>query len=341
MNTWRQRMKKIITEHLILDMIENIQKNEPDDVFMCCGSPEERCKGTIRKLAPNYKANAVFLLRYTNHESREREKNVKEMRERLKKVGDIIDFIVDEETPIPVINDIIQHIEKYISDHAQPRITLDISTIIKWHLLILLKALDLKNNLKGVRFLYTEPKDYITDLFQPLSFGIRQIFPILTYSGNYDFSEDSLLILLLGYEGDRALALLEEMDPVECLLLIAKPAYREEWEGRTEKMNKGIINVVGGSRIEYIHSRNPVKVAQQLYDILSKPKYSRYNHLISPLGTKPQTLGLYLYLSTNPTNTVLIYGKPLRYNELFYSRGVGRSWVLPFEKITKVDRNET
>lgn len=179
------------------------------------------------------------------------------------------------------------------------------------------------------------------DLFQPLSFGIRQIFPIPTYSGNYDFSKDSLLILLLGYEGSRALALFDDMDPAECLLLIPKPAYNKEWEGRTEEMNKGIINIVGRSKIEYIHSRNPVKVAQQVYKILSKPKYSRYNHIISPLGTKPQTLGLYLYLSTNPLNTVLIYGAPLRHNELFYSRGIGRSWVLPFNKIAEVERNES
>lgn len=334
-------MKTIITEPLELDIIETIQKNEPDDIFICCGSPEERCKGTIRKMAPDYKANAVFLLRYTDHESHKRKENIKEMRERLKKVGDIIDFVIDEEKPIPVINDIIQHIEKYTSDHAQPRLTLDISTIIKWHLLILLKAMDLKNNFKGVRFLYTEPEDYVTDLFQPLSFGIRQIFPIPTYSGNYDFSKDSLLILLLGYEGDRALALLEETDPAECLLLIAKPAYHKEWERRTEAMNKGIINIVGQPSIEYIHSRNPVKVAQQLNEILSKPKYLRYNHVISPLGTKPQTLGLYLYLSTNPVNTVLIYGTPSRHNELFYSRRTGRSWVLPFHKVVKVDRNES
>ena len=333
-------MKKTIPEPTKLERIETIKKNEPDDVFICCGSPEERCKGTIGKLAPNYKANAVFLLRYTNHESQEREENIKEMKERLEKVGEIIEIAIDEERPIPIINNIIQNIEKYTAEHTKSRITMDISTIIKWHLLILLKALDLKNILKNVRFLYTEPKDYITDLFQPLSFGIRQIFPIPTYSGNYDFSKDSLLVLLLGYEGGRALALLEEMDPTDCLLLIAKPAYHKEWEERTEEMNVEIINIVGKSKIKYIDSRNPIMVSQQLYTILSNPEYSKYNHIISPLGTKPQTLGLYLYLSTNPPNTVLIYGAPLRHNEPFYSSEIGGSWILPFNKMAEVSGNE-
>jgi len=331
---------KTIPEPTKLEKIETIKRGAPDDVFICCGSPEERCKGTIRKRSPNYEANTVFLLRYTNHESQKREQNVKEMKERLEKVGKIIEIVVDEEKPIPIINDIIQKIEKYATEPRKPRITIDISTSIKWHLLILLKALDLKNICEKIRFLYTEPEDYETDLFQPLSFGISKIFPIPTYSGNYDFSKDSLLVLLLGYEGDRALALLEEMDPTDCLLLIAKPAYHKEWEGRTEKMNTGIINVVGKSKIKYVDSRNPVIISQQLHRILSNQKYSKYNHIISPLGTKPQILGLYLYLSTNPSNTVLIYGAPLRHNEPFYSRGIGDSWILPFNKKSVVSENE-
>jgi len=329
-------MMKRLTEPIEVETIETIIKDEPDDVFICSGSPEERCKGSVRKLAPNYKANVVLLLRYANHESRKREKNIRIMKERLEKVGKIKEIAIDEEKPIPIVREIIQNVEKYAADSKKPKISIDISTIIKWHLLILLKALDLNKLLENVRFLYTEPEDYVTDLFQPLSFGIRQIFPIPTYSGNFDFSKDSLLVLILGYEGDRAMALLEEMDPAECLLLIAKPAYHKEWEGRTEKLNVGIINIVGKSKIEYMDSRNPVLASQQLHKILSNSKYSKYNHVISPLGTKPQTLGLYLYLSTNPLNTIIVYGSPLRHNEPFYSKGIGRSWILPFHKMKEV-----
>jgi len=199
-------MMKRLTEPIKVETIETIVKDEPDDVFICSGSPEERCKGSVRKLAPNYKANVVLLLRYANHESRKREKNIRIMKERLEKVGKIKEIAIDEEKPIPIVREIIQNVEKYAADSKKPKISIDISTIIKWHLLILLKALDLNKLLENVRFLYTEPEDYVTDLFQPLSFGIRQIFPIPTYSGNFDFSKDSLLVLILGYEGDRAMA---------------------------------------------------------------------------------------------------------------------------------------
>jgi len=324
---------KNLRKPLELRVIKTCIENQPDNLFICWGSPEERCKGSIFKLHPNYRAEHIFLLRYSDHESKKREENIKEMRNRLRNAGKIREILIDENKPLPILREIVEKIEELVKHDAQPRITIDISTPIKWHLLIFLKLLDLRNLLRNVRFLYTEPEDYITDLFQSLSFGIREIFPIPTYYGNYDFSKGDLLVLILGYEGSRAMALYEDVDPAECLLLIADPPYREEWKGRTEEMNKEIINIAGVSKIKYIHSRNPLKVAFQLQKILLDDSYAEYNHIISPLGTKPQTLGLYSYLSTGPPDTILIYGAPLRHNELFYSSGIGRTWELPFEKL--------
>ena len=224
--------------------IENIGtmvNNEPDDIFVCAGSHETRCLGSVRKLETSYKAKGVFILKYS-HKNEEREKHLTEMRSILKEVGTIKEFLVDEEMPIPVINEIIQEMVQYIKNLDHPKIIIDISTLIKWHLLILLKALDSKGLLNKCRFIYTEPEDYIIELFQPLSFGIKEIFPIPLFSGNFDFAKDCLLVIMLGYEGDRAMGLLENIDPTECLLLIPKPAYHPEWEGRTEEIEPYLSN---------------------------------------------------------------------------------------------------
>ncbi len=310
--------------------IRTIKDNKNDDIFICAGSPEIRCLGAVKKLDKDYRAENIFILKYS-HYNEKRENHLKEMRAILKerKVGRIDEFLIDEESPLLILNDVVQKIEKYIVKSTHPGITIDISTLIKWHLLILLKALDVKGLLNKCRFLYTEPKDYLTDLFQPLSFGLKQIFPIPLFSGNYDFSKDSLLIIMLGYEGDRAMALLENIDPAECLLLVPKPAYHPEWEGRTEKMNKEIINIVGESNIRYIDSRNPMLVSQQLNNILTD-KYSSYNCIISPMGTKPQTVGLYLFSSKYKDDISLIYTSPLRHNDPFYSEGIGETWIMTF-----------
>ncbi len=309
------------------DIVSSTVTDEPDNVFICCCSPEERCKGAILKFR-NYKANNVFLIRY-NGCNEKKKQNYAEMKNLLKRVGEIEEIVINEQNPIPVLMDLMTKIESACPKSGRKKITLDISTMIKWHILLFLKYLELKDLLKHVRILYTEPLDYETNLFNPLSFGIKKIFPIPLFSGEHDFSNESMLIIILGYEGNRALALLEKKDPNKCLLLVAKPPYHEEWEGRTEEMNKPIINLVGKSNIRYIDSRNPTIVANQLHEILSDPSISSYNHYISPLGTKPQTIGLYLYLSTKPQNTILIYGSPIRHNELFYSHGIGDTWILP------------
>ena len=309
--------------------------NVADDIFISSGSPEIRCLGTLKKLDKNYKANQVLILKYS-HKNEKREENLREMQDILNKVGPIEELLIDEESTMPMMNEIIQKIEKQIRGSESPGITIDVSTLIKWHILILLNMLDKKGLFHRCRFLYTEPKEYIIDLFQPLSFGIKQIFSIPLFSGNYDFAKDCLLAIILGYEGNRAMALLENIDPTECLLLIPKPAYHPEWEGRSEEMNKEIINIVGDSNIKYIDSKNPALVAKQLKTILSE-SCSKYNCLISPMGTKPQTFGLYLYWSTNPADTSLIYNAPLRHNDLFYSEGIGKTWILPTEIDSKTE----
>jgi len=312
--------------------LETCVKGKPDDIFICWGSPESRCKGSVLKLDVNYSAENCLILRYSGHKNIDREKNIKEIESRLKSERKIKPVRIDEDAPIPQLRDLCENIEHLVSGKKEPTITVDISTPIKWHLLMLLKFLDTRNLIQYIRFIYTEPKDYVTELFQSLSFGIKEIFPIPLFYGNYDFSKGDLLVLMLGYEGNRAMALYDDIDPSECLLLVPDPPYHPEWKGRTEAMNQEIIGTAGAKKIKYIESRNPVKVAFQLSEILSLSKYKNYNHIISPLGTKPQTLGLYSYLSMCSVNTIVEYGAPLRHNDLFYSTGIGKTWELPFKR---------
>lgn len=299
------------------------------DFLILSGSPEERCLGSISKIKKNFKSDNVFILKYS-HSSTKREKNLEKMRAMIHKhqVGPITEFEIDEETPLPIISDVVENLINAIKSNPDAQIIFDITTLIKWHLLMFLRALDVNGLIDNCMFIYTEPKDYLTDLFQPLSFGLRELFPVPLFSGNYEFSNDCLLAILLGYEGDRAMALLDNIDPSECVLFIPKPAYYPEWEGRTEEMNKEIINIVGTDSIYYIDSRNPSTVAGQIDNVIAG-KYGGYNCLLSPMGTKPQTVGLYLYWASHRKNNSIIYSAPLRHNDLFYSEGIGRTWILP------------
>ena len=293
-------------------------------------------QGKRPQLDEEYRAETCFIIKYSGHKNDEREKNISEIRSALDKVGRAEEIEFDEDEPIPLIRNLCERIESLIENKKNSTVTIDITTPIKWHLLIFLKFLNTTGC--NVRFVYTEPKDYVTDLFQSLSFGIKEIFPIPTYYGSYDFSKGDFLVLMLGYEGNRAMALYDSIDPSDCLLLVADPPYHPEWKGRTEEMNQEIIGIAGRNKIRYLDSRNPIKVACQLRNILTEEKYSEYNHIISPLGTKPQILGLYAYLSLYSNKTIVQYGAPLRRNDLFYSTGIGKTWELPFKKLDKNTR---
>ena len=136
---------------------------------------------------------------------------------------------------------------------------------------------------------------------------------------------------MLGYEGDRAMALCEAVAPHHTLLVVPRPAYHPEWEGRTEEMNAAMIASVGSGNVRYADSRNPVLVSEQLEQILSESQWSveELNHFLAPLGTKPQTIGLYMYVRHHPHSAHVVYAPPQRHNQAYFSTGVGRTWLLP------------
>ena len=298
-----------------------------EDIFIATGSPESRCLGLMNKMGDTYHVSKAIIIEY-DHECPEREGNIIQMKEALERHSDALQVIkANEAAIIPKIAEIIEIISQSIEGVENPKITIDISTMIKWHLLILLKALAQKSFLSYVNFVYTEPHDYILDSMYPLSFGNKGTFPVPFYQGNYDFYRETCLILMLGYEGQRSMAIFESIDPEKCLLIIPKPPYKPEWEGRTEEMNKEIINVVGQKNIYFADARNPNKVKNQLHEIVSKSNISNYNHIFAPLGPKPQLLGLFDFYMENSDKINIVYVSPLRHNPL-YSTKIGRSWII-------------
>lgn len=297
-----------------------------DDILLCTASPEIRCLGAINKLDECYSVSKAIIIVY-EHPDKMRQENLQLMIERLKPHGLVKEIKANETAIIPKIAEIVSTIYESVKDIEYPKITVDISTMIKWHLLLLLKGLSQKELLSFVRFLYTEPEDYILDLMHPLSFGNKGIFPVPFFQGNFDFSLETCLILMLGYEGQRAMAIFEAIDPEKCLLMIPDPPFKPEWKGRTEKMNQEIINLVGKESLRYIDARNPYKIKKQIQEIISKADISHYNHIFAPLGPKPQLLGLFEYYIENNEKTNIVYVSPLRHNNL-YSEEIGKTWII-------------
>jgi hypothetical protein len=312
-----------------LTTILPFRAGKADDIFICSASFEERCIG-VHRLFDNYIYQRGFVFA-DQRGGTTAKKHLRKIAEASKSAGPLELIEYSESDPT---NSLVVFEQELLGLGLDPKaavITIDISTFNKRHLLMLLKQLDDHGYWESLRIIYTEPQDYVTDLYLPMSSGIRQINPVPGFVNTQPLNKPILLIVMLGYEGDRAIALFNNLDPNETILIVPKPAFHSEWEGRTESMNRDLLILLGDDNVRFADSRDSAKVVSQISKMLENE--SMYNLedwgcCFTPLGTKPQVLGLYLFWRMHPNKFSILYAQPLKHNELFNSTGIGRTWLL-------------
>ena len=297
------------------------------EIFIGCASFEDRCLGALSLLSANYRFDHSYLCIYDDP-NEARQPNVKAMAERLQSSGPTSTILTSKHNPSRSIAKLLTRI-RALALKSQVNVTLDVSTFTKRHLLLLLLALDDAGLWESLRLIYTEPKDYVVDMYLPMSVGIKEVAPIPGFTNIKPPDKPVLLVIMLGYEGDRAMALFQSIEPNETVLLVPRPAYRPEWEGRTEELNRQLVSLLGEDAIVYADSRDPLQVKIALNEVLdTRYPTENWTCLVSPLGTKPQTVGLYLLWRDNPGSCAIVYAQPLRHNKRYYSKGSGPTWEL-------------
>lgn len=181
-----------------------------------------------------------------------------------------------------------------------------------------------------MRLLYSEPEDYLTDEYQNPSIGIEKISSVPGFINKTPLNKPLLLIMLLGYEPARSLAIYNNIDPDRTYLIVPHPPYNEQWKGRTERKNSNLINTVKEDRVERMHSYDVNQFVQEFSNFIANEDIdlNQWNCLISPLSTKPQTLGLFNYWRENKGAFSLIHSTPLKYNKLFKPTGISKRHII-------------
>lgn len=300
-------------------------KNGGDDIFICCASFEDRTIGVANRLSAEFRIVNSFIFKYD-------EKNRTNLRdnnfENLKKVlarhsESIFPIICDHHNPIDGIGKLRRLCTNQNIDFTNKDISIDITTFTKQYLLVLLRFID-KQKPKSLRLFYTEPEDYAVRWHRPLSYGLIDIVTVPSFGGHYNLEKESLLILLLGYEGDRAFGLWERFTPHVTIAFIGKPSFRNAWEGRVEKFNQKLLSNIPKKYMGFISTLNPFAVCRELDSLISK--YSpKFNISISPLGPKPQVIGCYLSVRKCP-DVQIIYAIPKFHEEKYFSKKIGKIW---------------
>lgn len=230
-------------------------------------------------------------------------------------------------------------------------IIIDITTFTHEMLLILLKLLSAhKEVFSRVTCLYTGAREYSKgDPIKRkwLSKGCKEVRSVFGFPGQLVPGRSTCLIVLVGFEHERATRMIDEMDPERLLL------------GRGIQSNEHLTHVSHGPPMEYFHklvnnmvsSRGDVASfefscrdhKQTVQSLISRIQGTHnYNHIIIPLNTKISTVAVALTALENPALQVC-YAEPETYNFAAYSEPDDKATVFDIwshDQVVSEDTND-
>lgn len=234
----------------------------------------------------------------------------------------------------------LMELEKYLNDSfselKDKKVVIDFSIMIKPYIFILLKYLLYVRNMEKIYLLYTEPASYHKLRLKKVlknnnqedseyfTKGTVKIGEVPTYSGEQELTKKSALIVLLGFEGERAVQVLNAVSPDLTIPVNGFPAYRPEFKDRSILSNEELLKDSEIMKeLMYAPANDPFETKNTLEEIYLK-YYENYNISVSPLGTKPMAIGSCLF-ALEHSSVRIIYPYPLEYN-IKSSKGFGEIW---------------
>lgn len=297
-------------------------------VLITCSSHEERCRAIVEGWK-GWRPELVALFRYDDPNPR-REENHQWLVEKYRESSEVLEVGFSEGRPTESFWEKEDTLKRIASLAGCRRVYLDISVFTKRHLLLLLQWLNDQGVLPAL--IYAEPEDYDVSEHIPLSFGLSRVEEVPGFAAAPDASRPLEATIFLGYEGERALATYELLQPFKTVLVVPEPAFRKRWEGRSDHFNRHLIATVGESCRFGADGIDPEATVTLLREVLGpESRRSSFYRVLCPLGTKPQAVGAYLYARRAIDPPAILYSSPLRHNHDFFSHGVHRVWSLEIQ----------
>ena len=140
---------------------------------------------------------------------------------------------------------------------------------------------------------------------------------------------DPVLVVILGFEGYKALHAWEELGGGETILLMGDPPYRPGFlETARENNGELIRRLAGRGRVEALHTFDIRKAHAQLIEIYEelRGRKGTVEMTLCPLGTKPQSVAAFALAYTHPEVAIACVSS-LMYYTGDYSRGYQPEYV--------------
>ena len=284
----------------------------PAEVFICSASFESRCMALPLRLV-DVPFQHVLVCANVNFP-----KVLQKETKQLLNAFDSRAQLVRLNTTDPIFT--ADNLRLAIETVREARILIDITTFTHESLLILLRILKLLS-IPSVDLLYTTADDYSvgdSDDRKWLSKGIGEIGSVLGYPGHALPSRKLHLIIMTGFEAERAERLIQEYEPSQISLGLGDKddSIRPEHYRANELFHARLVEKYTNVLQFAFSLSDSVKARDALR--LQATKVSGHNTLIAPMNTKISTVGAALFGMED--NTIqLCYATAHQYNEKGYS----------------------
>ena len=326
-------MKKT-EEPIEIEYLTKLNEYGPDDLFVCCASFEGRCVSSISRVGVDFRTRfAVIFLIEESLYKKQVETNLFRLQSELGKRATEGIFVIKcrRDDPIEGIDRLRNIWERCKPrDSDEPFITIDISGFTKIYLFELLHYLVVELNLGVPRVLHTTQ----TYLPTKLTRGVQQITTINNFFGSISYEKQTILILLLGFEPDRSLAVWKQFNPSRTIALITNPPrYGNLNYLKYARENNSYLLSQPHIEVRDVPADSPYAVKNVLESIYNDTRGS-LNMVIGPFGTKPQVVGVFLFCLEHPKVQV-VYSFPVKYTRSYLLRKPGPTLLLPLAPVMR------
>lgn len=302
--------------------ISEINEVLPSNVslLICSGSFEERWY----QIAKNIKTDSLakILILHRGYDGPSWDKGLEELNDLHKNKSKILDIPCK---PMELWR--FFSLEILPSIKEQDSLTLiDITTLTHETVVMFVSLIKAEGLSEKVVLAYAGAKAYFVSEDKAdwwLSCGVKDIRSILGFPGLIRPSKKSHLIILVGFETERAKELIIQYEPISISLGIGVEPYSQEFYEKNNWFKEQLeifIDSVGGSVkavSEFQFSCSDFDSAKGA--ILSEAsKFSDFNVTIAPMNTKVSTVAAACAAIENEA-LKLCYVEPLEYNKEYYS----------------------
>ena len=258
------------------------------DLFVCSASYEGRCLSVPTAINASSVKTALIL------SNQDVLGNGPQNRDRLAEhFGDrAVQIAISKHQAIKTGDRLLEQFDQFSASDPL-NCVIDVTCLTHEALLILFAILNVRlPNGSTTTFLYTPAKEYDpgTDSSEKwLSKGIRNLRSVLGYSGKLMPSRKTHLIVLVGFEVDRTLKLIEAMEPSSLTLGMGRQPTNESHTPTNQQKHGRLKTLFPHASMFEFSTSNPFDARNDILEVVDK--HPDQNIVLAPMNTKISTLG--------------------------------------------------